>query len=135
MSEVNENINNETEQPVKIGFCSFCGQGHQYPDVTIDCEQSDLDELATNECNCSEAKSFRRQRERREKINHYIDHQFNAEVREAARDIVEIVEKQSDWLQADIKTVDGWKITIKTNKDGYLVISRKKTVTGQGLIE
>lgn len=135
MSEVNENVANENEQPVKMGFCQFCGQGRQYPEVTINCDQSDLDELATNDCNCAEAKTFKRQKERREKINHYIDHQFNAEVREAAREIVEIVENQTDWLQVDIKSVDGWKITIKTNNDGYLVINRKKTVTGQGLIE
>ena len=128
-------MSEESKTDVKVGFCSFCGQGQQFPDVTVECTQEELNELATQKCSCSEAKSYVRQIERRKRIDRYIKSNFDEEAQEAVKGIVHEVEN-GNWSQVDIKNeLTGWKTTFKTDKDGYLVITKKRTVSGESLRE
>ena len=125
----------EENKEIKVGFCHFCGQGHQYPDVTVETTQEDLDELATDQCSCSEAKSFKRQKERRERVNKYISTNFSDEAVPTIKEIVQLVE-HGEFSQAVLTSnLTGWKTTMKTDKDGYLVITKKRTVQGESLRE
>ena len=122
------------ENDVKVGFCDFCGQWQQFPDVTVDCTQEELNELATDKCNCTEAKTFKRQKERRIRVNKYIKENFTDETIPTIEDLVKLVEN-GEFDQVSISHCDGWKSTMKTDKDGYLVITKKRTVQGQSLRE
>lgn len=125
----------EENKEIKVGFCHFCGQGHQYPDVTVETTQEDLDELATDQCSCSEAKSFKRQKERRERVNKYISTNFSDEAVPTIKELVQLVE-HGEFSQAVLTSnLTGWKTTMKTDKDGYLVITKKRTVQGESLRE
>ena len=125
----------EENKEIKVGFCHFCGQGHQYPDVTVEATQEDLDELATDQCSCSEAKSFKRQKERRERVNKYISTNFSDEAVPTIKELVQLVE-HGEFSQAVLTSnLTGWKTTMKTDKDGYLVITKKRTVQGESLRE
>ena len=125
----------EEDKEIKVGFCQFCGQGHQHPDVTVDATQKDLDELATDQCSCSEAKSFKRQKERRERVNKYVSTNFSDEAVPTIKELVQLVE-HGEFSQAVLTSnLTGWKTTMKTDKDGYLVITKKRTLQGESLRE
>lgn len=125
----------EENKEIKVGFCSFCGQGHQYPDVTVDATQEDLDKLATDQCSCSEAKSFKRQKERRERVDKYIQKQFSEEAAPTIKELVQLVEHGEFKSVVITSEMTGWKTTMKTDKDGYLVITKKRTVQGDSFRE
>lgn len=125
-------MQNENEG-AQTGYCEFCHQG-QLIQTIGECSQDRLNELATEKCSCSEAKSFRRQKERREKIDKYIKAQFTEETAPTIKDIVQLVEHGA-LTQVVVTGLTGWKTTIKTDKDGYLVTTKKKTVEGEPLRE
>ena len=120
------------EEGAQIGYCEFCHQGMTLETVG-ECSQDQLNEMATNKCSCSEAKSYRRQIERRKKVDEYIEKQFNENAVSTIKDLVQLVE-HGDFDQVTLTHgFDGWKTTMKTDKDGYLVITKKRTVQGESL--
>lgn len=119
------------ENGAQIGYCDFCGQGMQIETVG-DVTQEELNDIATKKCKCSEAKSYQRKLERDAKINKYIKENFAENAQECVKELTKLVEGTWD----SVKITDGlsgWQTTIKTNKDGYLVITKKRTVKGDDL--
>ena len=49
----------------RTGFCKYCGQA-QMVEAAVDVSQEELDELATRQCNCGEAKEQRKKQKRME---------------------------------------------------------------------
>ena len=118
----------------QTGYCEFCHQG-QIIETIGECTQDRLNEIATEKCSCSEAKSFRRQRERREKVDKYIERNFGAETVPTIKSLAELIEHGEFDQIVITHELTGWKTTMKTDKDGYLVITKKKTVQGESLRE
>lgn len=125
MSEQNE---------AQTGYCEYCHQG-QLIETVGECSQERLNEIATEKCSCPEAKIERRKKERREKVDKYIKNNFCEDAVPAMKGLVELVEHGEFDQVVITHGLDGWKTTIKTDKDGYLVITKKRTVQGESLRE
>lgn len=119
------------EKNAQIGYCDFCGQGVQIETVG-DVTQEQLNEIATKKCTCSEAKCYQRKLERAAKIDNYIKENFPEEAQECVKQLTKLVETKWDSVKIS-DALTGWQTTIKTNKDGYLVITKKRTVKGNDL--
>lgn len=113
------------------GCCEYCGQtvlldgGDNLP---FPLTEAELNEMATKKCSCPQAKSERRKAETREKINEFIE----TEVAEEARDFVRAAVDMIKGYQCDsicLQTNDGWKVTVKLNKDSEIVFSCKKSLS------
>lgn len=121
----------KSKNGAQIGYCDFCHQGMQIETVG-EVTQEQLNDIATGKCSCSEAKSYQRKLERAKKIDNYIKDNFPEEAQECVRKLTELVE--TGWDSVKINNgLSGWQTTIKTNKDGYLVITKKRTVKGNDL--
>lgn len=81
----------ETEMKPKTGTCAFCGQSI-FIDTNDEVTQAELDEMATDKCVCPEAKSERRKKERKEKIEEYISKHFNEPMGDFVRQAITMVE-------------------------------------------
>lgn len=124
----------EKEEGAQIGYCDFCHQGMTIQTVG-EVTQQKLNEIATSKCECPEAKSERRKIERREKVNKYVEKNFTEDAAPTIKALVELVE-HGEFNQIVITHgLTGWKTTMKTDKDGYLVITKKRTVVGDSLRE
>lgn len=125
----------ETEnENAQIGYCAFCHQGMTIETVG-EVSQLQLNEIATSKCSCSEAKSERRKKERREKVNSYVEKNFSEDAAPTIKALVELVEHGEFDQIVITHGLTGWKTTMKTDKDGYLVITKKRTVVGDSLRE
>lgn len=74
------------------GFCQFCGQGFMLETVG-EVTQNELDELATEKCQCQEAVTFRRKRDRRKKIDEYVQNHFPECMRDFVFEAISVVEE------------------------------------------
>lgn len=126
-------MSQENEEVAQIGYCDFCHQGMTIQTVG-EASQERLNIIATNKCMCPEAKSERRKIERREKVNSYVEKNFSEDAAPTIKSLVELVE-HGEFDQIVIHGLTGWKTTMKTDKDGYLVITKKRTVVGDSLRE
>lgn len=127
-------MSQENEEVAQIGYCDFCHQGMTIQTVG-EVTQERLNIIATNKCQCPEAKSERRKIERREKVNNYVEKNFSDQAVQTIKGLVELVEHGEFEQVVITHAFDGWKTTMKTDKDGYLVITKKRTVVGDSLRE
>lgn len=116
---------------VLSGCCEYCGQTRAIEvadDLPYQYTEEDLNEMATQKCDCPQAKSERRKAETREKINDFIDTEIAEECRDFMRASVEMIRTyQCDLVS--IQTNDGWKVTTRLNKDHEIVFSCKKSLS------
>lgn len=116
---------------VLSGCCEYCGQSlaMEFPDdMPITPKEWELNEMATQKCYCPQAKSERRKAETREKINEFIETEVAEEVRDFVRAAVDMIKGyQCDSIC--LQTNDGWKVTVKLNKDSEIVFSCKKSLS------
>lgn len=110
------------------GCCEYCGQ-HKMIDVPDpNMTQAEVDALVTEQCMCPQAKSERRKKELKEKIDNFIETEIVSEARDFMRAAVEMIRT----YQCDsvcIQTNDGWKISAKLNKEAEIVFSCKKSLS------
>lgn len=124
----------EEDNELKVqGCCNFCGQTFLMPDTAGGMTEDEKNEAATIKCSCSEAKSYVRKKERKKKINDYVDETFSARIQETIKDVIENIDGDGDIVQAAFKTRDGWNTKIYLDKDSYINIKRKATKTGKEL--
>lgn len=114
------------------GACLFCGQTFMMNDKIGGMTEEELNEEATKRCNCVEAKSYIRKKERRKKIETFVNEVYSTGLQEKIKMIIQAVEEY-EIDKATLKTSDGWTTTIYMDKDAYLNIKRKKTDTGREL--
>lgn len=81
----------ENENEKNLGFCHFCGQS-QIIETLGNVTQEERDQLATNKCMCPEAQSDRRKKERKAKIEAYINKHFSDRVGNYVRESIDMVE-------------------------------------------
>lgn len=123
----------EEDNELKVqGCCNFCGQTFLMPDTVGGMTEDEKNEAATIKCSCSEAKSYVRKKERKKKIENFVDEVYNVRLQEKIKSIIQAVEDY-EIDKATLKTSDGWTTTIYMDKDAYLNIKRKKTDTGREL--
>lgn len=123
----------EEDNELKVqGCCNFCGQTYLMPDTVGGMTEDEKNEAATIKCSCSEAKSYVRKKERKKKIENFVDEVYNVRLQEKIKSIIQAVEDY-EIDKATLKTSDGWTTTIYMDKDAYLNIKRKKTDTGREL--
>ena len=131
MSKKSEMTEQEKELTAQ-GSCKFCGQNYFIGDTVGGMSQEDLDEEATKKCSCIEAKTYIRQKERKKKVDKYIEETFDQGTQIIIHELIKAIEEfQID--KATLKTPDGWTTTINLDKYSYLTITRKATKIGNGL--
>ena len=99
----------ETEQK-NVGTCAFCGQTAIIETVG-EVTQAELDAMATDKCMCPEAKTERRKKERRAKIEAFINKRFSGNMADFVRKCIEMVESfEVDKISVnyDSKTLTIW---------------------------
>ena len=74
-----------------VGTCAFCGQTATIETVG-EVTQEQLDAMATDRCKCPEAQSEKRKKERRAKIDAYIQRHFNVSMEQFVQDAIKLVE-------------------------------------------
>lgn len=128
-----KNTENKDERPNEIkvqGACQFCGQTYMLNDAIGGMTEEERNEVATEKCSCSEAKSYVRIKQRRKKIDEYVNAEYSRGLQETIKTIIKAVENW-DFDKVTLKTADGWTTTIYMDKDSYLNIKRKKTAIGR----
>lgn len=125
-------MSKENEEGAQIGYCEFCHQGMTIQTVG-EVTQQKLNEIATSKCMCPEAKSERRKIERRAKVDTFVERNFTEHAIPTIKGLVELVEHGEFDKVVFTHGFEGWQTTMKTDKDGYLVITKKRTVQGESL--
>lgn len=98
------------EMKPKTGTCAFCGQSifvNPIGEVT----QAELDSMATDKCMCPEAQSERRKKERKAKIEAYINKHFDERLGKYVREAIAMVEDfevDKISINYDSKTLTIW---------------------------
>ena len=80
------------EMKPKTGTCAFCGQS-VFVDTIGEVTQAELDSMATDKCMCPDAQSERRKKERKAKIEAYINKHFNERIGKFVREAIAMVVK------------------------------------------
>lgn len=118
-----------------IGVCKYCGQSKEIFDAQ---SQLGADEKATAECGCEGAATERRKAKIKEGIKDLFgkgaDKQGFASV--SKLDFALIEETAFKVMQGEVRKANydiacGDKVSIKENSDGYVVITRLHTISGQ----
>ena len=114
------------------GSCEYCGQTmmmseDKYPLIDPD-DQAMIDNVVTQNCSCTRAKSERRKKETAEKIEEFIETEMAPEAQDFVRAAVDSI-RDYKVESVVITDNDGWKTKISINKDGYLVFDPKKTIS------
>lgn len=125
----------ETEKSNELkvqGACMFCGQTYMMNDKVGGMTEEELNEKATEKCSCVDAKSYVRKKNRKKKIETFVEEVYGTRLQEKIKNIISAVEEY-EIDKATLKTSDGWTTTIYMDKDAYLNIKRKKTDTGREL--
>lgn len=123
----------ERYEELKVqGACHFCGQTYMISDKVGGLTEEERDEIATEKCSCSEAKSYVRKKERRKKIDAFVNDVYSKSIQEKIRTIISAVEEY-EIDKVTLTTSDGWTTKIYMDKDAYLNIKRKKTDAGREL--
>lgn len=107
------------------GFCRFCGQSRVIYTVG-EMQQAELDDMATEQCTCAGAEADRREKNRKEKVNKYVQKHFDPELRNLIYGIIPMVE-QKDLLKVTLALPDDRTTNIWLDSDDYLRIKVKKT--------
>ena len=113
------------EKNGQTGVCQYCGQSMIIQTVGDDLTQGELDAKATDLCNCPEAQSERRKRERRERIDHYVKKHFDPDLREFIKRAIKMVEDQ-DVSDFNVKLTDDRMVKIWLDSDAYIHVKVKK---------
>ena len=111
---------------MRIGYCKYCGQS-----MTLETEQDGpqelLDEKATWNCKCTEAKVQRERTERLERVYEYIDNLFaDQKTAELFKGTAEAVVEYR--IAKAVVTDTEWKYSIFKDSDGDIHIDRQKSV-------
>lgn len=125
----------ETEKSNELkvqGACMFCGQTYMMNDKVGGMTEEELNEAATEKCSCVDAKSYVRKKNRKKKVETFVEEVYGTGLQEKIKIIISAVEEY-EIDKATLKTSDGWTTTIYMDKDAYLNIKRKKTDTGREL--
>ena len=107
----------------QIGTCQFCGQTQMIQTIAP-VSQAELDAMATDKCMCPEAKTERRKKERKAKIDAYINKHFNPQTADFVHKAVEMVEQfivDKISINMDSKTYTIW-----IDSDSWLHIKMQK---------
>lgn len=112
---------------IQYGSCKYCGQTYQLETSGIT-TQEQLDQWATEKCDCTEAKVHARRVERIEKANQSIRELF-PEGKKAVRNVLSSVLEPICECSLDKVMVKSGYITssIYLNGDGEIVIERTDT--------
>ena len=98
------------EMKPKTGTCAFCGQS-VFVDTIGEVTQAELDSMATDKCMCPDAQSERRKKERKAKIEAYINKHFNERIGKFVRETIAMVEDfevDKISINYDSKTLTIW---------------------------
>lgn len=116
------------ELPKMMATCRFCGQTRLVQTVG-DVSQDKLDEVATDQCDCSDAKVYHNRQQKIRRASEWADGYF-----ENRPSIITLVKTafqgvtNHDCEQVQIK--DGeWTHTIYLDSDGYLTVKSGKKIT------
>ncbi len=110
----------------KYGTCRFCGQSKLVTTVG-DVSQSELDMMVTDSCDCPDAKSDRRVRERKKKKDEYLESFSIENVRQFMQECLDAVDKWDSGIKdVQVRLDDGWTHKIYLNKDSDLKIKTTK---------
>lgn len=120
------------EIETKTGTCRYCGQSVI---VKLDgilaathMNESDLDNLASDQCMCLEAQSARRKRKRQESIEKFVNKHFDSDVASFIHYAIKKIEKaDADLVELTCKLPDDRLVKIWRDNDQYLRIKIKKT--------
>lgn len=81
----------DEEKKEQIGTCQFCGQSKMIQTIAP-VSQAELDAMATDMCMCPEAEKARRKKERKAKIDEFVNHNFkDEELREDIHNMVDMI--------------------------------------------
>lgn len=107
------------------GNCEFCGQV-MLVDANEGASQAELDALASSLCMCPDAQSDRRKKERKKKIEKFVDKNFYEPVVPIIHATIQAIE-QRDIEDVTFKLSDERTAKIWLDSDDYLRIKVKKT--------
>lgn len=110
----------------QTGVCQYCGQSMLITTVGGNLTQGELDAKATDLCKCLQGASERRKKERKEKIEAYVDQNFPTEIKNWIRDGVEMVDKK-DIPEFSGKLDDDRAFRAWLDADDHLQVKVKKT--------
>lgn len=107
------------EMTIQTGGCRFCGQTAAL-EVPVDWTEEEIDEYATEKCDCSEAWLYAHEKEKKEKAAEIIDSLFEEEIK-------------NEWIELEqiqfLNTCALWvikrfvkKITVDISKKTKIVI-------------
>ena len=109
----------------RFGTCAYCGQGKMI-DAPEDKSQAEIDALVTEECNCIDAREVRNKRERREKIEEFINSHFGENLRPFIHESVDLIDRwESQINDISIKLIDDYAVKIWKDSDDKLHIKTK----------
>lgn len=80
-----------SDENKNVGVCAYCGQS-LFIETIGEVTQAERNEMATNKCMCPEAQSERRKKERKAKIEEYINRHFSAARGDFVRTAISMVE-------------------------------------------
>lgn len=111
----------------EIGCCIYCGQIHMFHNVSLSQEQ--LNEAATEQCDCREAREYSRLKKKRKALEDKIRAVFRQE-EELGNVLIEclplLIEDKLDSLK--VKNCDGIEGAMKKNAQGFIRVERKAMI-------
>ena len=115
-----------------VGCCNYCKQSmtideRKFPLVNPD-DQEAIDMAVTSVCDCTQAKTDRRREEQAKKIESFLRDQVPPELKDLFEAAISSVR---EFASPAVVIEDGekWKYKIRVDKDGYLCIDRKKSLS------
>ncbi len=113
----------------QMGTCRFCGQQSMIV-VGKELSEEEINELATMECKCLDAREYQCRKDSVTAAEAWIDsHDWNDETVELFKKAAgAVIDKQVD--RVTVKK-DDFNYTIKINGEGHLTISQKQTISGE----
>ena len=113
------------EKKEQIGRCRFCGQTRMLETVG-ELSQDELDNMATDLCNCPEADTIRRKKERQDKIDEFVEMHFKGHIKDKIYEAIEEVTTLGNGInEIAYKTADDMSIRVYVDADYYLHIKAK----------
>lgn len=109
----------------EMGACIFCGQTYMFANVSLGTEQ--LNEAATEKCNCEEAKEWRVKRNRSRKIHKKVDKIFTEEKYSKFMSLVADMVLVGSLKKVAVEMDTGETGTISITSKGAVKIQRSRT--------
>ena len=132
--EIKEKDESEYEYVERVGYCIYCGQSRMVNAFEGDIVKASSEEeyvnlLATEKCDCSEAKVQRHIKQQMKRAKEYINKYFKADFPETAEilnyAVVMIIDGKFDKITIDTgKKVKG---IVQINSKGNIKVQRKAT--------